>query len=210
MKAIYYPEVSFKVLCIPEILKEIYIDRVFAKLKPCNVILDVGANIGLTAMYLKDFGKRVYAIEPATDLLESLYQNIKSFDNVAASNIAISDKNCTCSLYLNDENRTMNSLVWNTGKGETVECKTFAQFMTEHRIEEVDFCKLDVEGAEEAILLGEGFTNVANRIKSLLVEFHDRNKVQTLLDHMFHLGYKVESVPATSMLYWFEQKRNGG
>ena len=205
MKAIYYPNVSFESLCIPHILKEIYIDKVFSKLKPCNVILDVGANIGLTAMYLKDFGKEVYAIEPATDLLESLYQNIMEFDNVAGFNLAISDKNCTCMLHLNEQNRTMNSLVWNTDKGETVECKTFAQFMADYQIEEVDFCKLDVEGAEEAILLGEGFTGVCKSIKSLLVEFHDKNRVQFLLDHMFHLGYKIENVPASSLLYWFSR-----
>lgn len=207
MKAIYYPDVPFNSLFIPEILREIYIDKVFAKLRPCNVILDVGANIGLTAMYLKDFGKTVYAIEPAAEhyraLLKNAYENQR--DNILCYNLAISDKNCTCSLFLNDQNRTMNSLVWNTGKGETVRCVTFAQFMAENHIEEIDFCKLDVEGAEEAILLGEGFTSVCKSIKSLLVEFHVRDRVQFLRTHMFNLGYKSETVQANALLFWFER-----
>jgi FkbM family methyltransferase len=209
MKAIYMPDVPFESLFVPHILKEIYIDKVFANLKPCNVIMDVGANIGLTAMYLKDFGKEVYAIEPSEMHYKALLANSQKaplVTNIHCYQLAISDKNCTCSLYLNDQNRTMNSLVWNTGKGEAVECKTFAQFMVDNLIEEVDFCKLDVEGAEEAILLGEGFTSVCKSIKSLLVEFHNKNKVPTLLDHMFALGYKIENVPANALLYWFSRE----
>lgn len=206
MKSLWYPDCNFESLFIPHILKEIYIDKVFAKLKPCNVIMDVGANIDLTAMYLKDFGKMVYAIEPATEhysaLLKNTYEN--QWNNVLCYNMAISDKNCTCSLFLNDQNRTMNSLVWNTGKGETVRCVTFAQFMTENHIEEIDFCKLDVEGAEEAILLGEGFTSVCKSIKSLLVEFHSLQHTALLL-HMKNLGYNYYPIPANSMLYWFER-----
>jgi FkbM family methyltransferase len=204
MNAIYYPDAPFKSLCIPEILKEIYIDKVFAKLKPCNVILDVGANIGLTAMYLKDFGKTVYAIEPNPMFLDALRQNAKSI-NIFCCPCAIAESNGERMLYLNDENRTMNSLVWESGNGTMVMCKTFSQFMTEQRIEEIDFVKLDVEGAEEEILLSEGFTGVCKSIKSLLVEFHDRNRIDFLLDHMYHLGYKVEVMQSQAMLFWFER-----
>jgi FkbM family methyltransferase len=208
MNAIYYPDVPFKSLCIPEILKEIYIDKVFSRLKPCNIIMDVGANIGLTAMYLKDFGKTVYAVEPAIGHYFTLTKNCSEnkWINVIPVNAAISYKAEHAQLYINRENRTMNSLVWQQGaEKETVWCRTFTQFMTENRIEEVDFVKLDVEGAEEKILLGDGFTGVCKCIKSLLVEFHDRSRVDFLLDHMFHLGYKIETVQANALLYWFER-----
>ena len=60
MPAIYYPNVEFRSLYIPHILKEIYLDEVFSRVdRPCNVVLDIGANIGLTAMYLKDFSNKV-------------------------------------------------------------------------------------------------------------------------------------------------------
>lgn len=204
MKAIYYPDVPFKSLCIPEILKEIYIDKVFSRLKPCNIIMDVGANIGLTAMYLKDFAEKVLAIEPCQKHYLALLSNVAS-EEIICFNYAIADRNGTFNLYLNENNRTMNSLVWQSGSVEVVRCLTFAQFMTENRIEDVDFVKLDVEGAEERILLSEGFTGVCRCIKSLLVEFHDRNRIEFLLDHMFSLGYKIETVQSQAMLYWFER-----
>jgi FkbM family methyltransferase len=226
MNAIFYPDVPFESLYIPHILKEIYIDKVFAKVKPCNVIVDVGANIGLTAMYLRNFAKKVYAIEPANIHYECLVENIeyagefltdKTWDNVEPFNIAISKENGFFSLYLNQQNQTMHSLVWKNefiqpigdGKGgyskQFVNCKTFARFMNDEKIETIDFCKLDVEGAEEAILLGEGFISVADRIKSLLVEFHNPSRVSFLLDHMTMIGYLYENVPADSILYWFER-----
>jgi FkbM family methyltransferase len=210
MNAIYYPDVPFKSLYIPEILKEIYIDKVFSRLKPCNIIMDVGANIGLTAMYLKDFGKTVYAIEPELRHFEALLQNAITLgengrDNIEPFHGAISDYTGTEKLFINEENRTMNSLVWQHGISVKVHCWTFAQFMTKNRIEDVDFVKLDVEGAEEKILMGDGFTGVCKCIKSLLVEFHDRSRVDFLLDHMFHLGYKIETVQANALLYWFER-----
>ena len=207
MRAIYLPEVPFESLYVPHILKEIWIDKVFRHLKPCNVIVDVGANIGLTAMYLKDFGKQVYALEPATIHFDTLLQNayLNQWQNVIPRKMAISDKNGSARLSLNAENRTMNSLVWNNYDGETVRCLTFAQFMTEERIETIDFCKLDVEGAEEAILTGEGFTGVCKSIKSLLVEFHDFNAGRRILNHMVFLGYNYEKVQAEATLYWFER-----
>ena len=205
MKAIYLPEVPFESLYVPHILKEIYIDKVFKHLKPCDVIVDVGANIGLTAMYLRDFGKQVYALEPATIHFDTLLQNayLNEWQNIIPRKLAISDKNGNARLSLNTENRTMNSLVWNNYDGETVRCLTFAQFMTEERIETIDFCKLDVEGAEEAILMGEGFTGVCKSIKSLLVEFHFAHEAARILDHMLKIGYDYEPVPADAMLYYF-------
>jgi FkbM family methyltransferase len=207
MKAIYLPEVPFESLYVPHILKEIYIDKVFKHLKPCDVIVDVGANIGLTAMYLKDFGKQVYALEPATIHYDTLLQNayMNQWHNVIPRKMAISHITTQARLSLNPENRTMNSLVWDNYDGEMVKCKTFADFMGGENIETIDFCKLDVEGAEEAILLGDGFTLVAPRIKSLLVEFHDFNITRSLLNHMVRLGYNYDKVPAEAILYWFER-----
>ena len=209
MKAIFFPDVPFESLYIPHILKEIYIDKVFAKVKPCDVIVDVGANIGLTVMYLRKFAKKVYAIEPSSEhfvaLSDNLYYN--EWRNVRIDKMAISYKTGHFPLFINDQNRTMNSLVWpQVGGSEKVFCDTFAGLMNSKDIETIDFCKLDVEGAEEDILTGEGFISVADRIKSLLVEIHYPSRVNYLLGHMTKLGYTWENVPADSILYWFERQ----
>lgn len=62
-------------------------------------------------------------------------------------------------------------------------------FLSENNIESVDFMKLDVEGAEEMILRGEGFLNVKDKIRCILMEFHYPNWMDLAL-HLVGLGYK--------------------
>jgi FkbM family methyltransferase len=207
MKAIYLPDVPFRSLYVPEILKEIYIDKVFNKLQKCNVIMDVGANIGLTAMFLRDHCNKVYAIEPSPEHFQALTENKTKNDwgNVEVFNLAMSHKKERATFYQDDWNRTTHSLCKRSGNSLTVECTTFADFMAENKIDQVDFCKLDVEGAEEPILRGEGFMSVAPRIKNLLIEFHEANRVTGIINHMVTLGYNWENVPANAIIYWFER-----
>jgi len=58
---------GFEQSYIPIILKEIYIDRVYAPFlegRSDLTIVDAGANVGLTAMYFSQFARRVIALEP--------------------------------------------------------------------------------------------------------------------------------------------------
>jgi FkbM family methyltransferase len=208
LKAIYYPDVNFRSLYIPEILKEMYIDGVFKKVKPCDVIMDVGANIGLTAMYLKDLAKQVYAVEPSPEHYEALCANAmkNEWKNVSVHNFAMSDKVGMAEFYQDDWNRTTHSLLKRSGNAIQVPCMTFSSFLSTMSIDQVAFCKLDVEGAEDAILFEEGFISVAPRIKSLLIEFHVAARVPAILQHMFELGYQWENVPSNAIIYWFERK----
>jgi FkbM family methyltransferase len=209
MPAIYYPNVEFRSLYIPHILKEIYLDEVFSRVdRPCNVVLDIGANIGLTAMYLKDFSNKVYAVEPSTEHFEALTENgyKNGWKNVIPYKAAISHESGMRAFYLDDWNRTTHSLIKHSGRAENVQCLTFADFMFHFEIDTVDFCKLDVECAEEAILRGEGFISVAPRIKSILIEFHDAQQVPGILQHMSNLGYSYENIKADAIIYMFKRK----
>jgi len=209
MPAIYYPNTEFRSLYIPHILKEIYLDEVFSRVdRPCNVVLDIGANIGLTAMYLKDFSNVVHAIEPSSEHYEALTENVtkNNWPNVKTCKAAISHESGMRTFYLDDWNRTTHSLVKRSGRTENVQCMTFADFMFHYEIDTVDFCKLDVEGAEEAILKGEGFISVAPRIKSILIEFHNAQQVTAILQHMSDLGYLWKHVPADAIIYMFKRR----
>jgi len=79
MNAIFYNdwESSF----IPDILKEIYTDKIYAPYflgKKDLTILDLGANIGLTTTYFSQFGK-VYSVEPAKETFEVLKHTIEFY-----------------------------------------------------------------------------------------------------------------------------------
>ena len=123
-----------------------------------ETILDVGANFGEISLYFSRTlpGSRIYAVEPSTPNLEILRLNMQaqlfSVDNVTIIPKALADQCMPLSLTLNS--RAENQLVTDGMKEagaevETVECLTIDALLVEYGIGEVDFCKIDIEGAED-------------------------------------------------------------
>ena len=178
LKALFYPDVPFESLYIPYIYKEIYLEGVYIDIfntRKDMVVIDVGANIGIVTQYMRDFAKKVYSIEPASEHFEALKKNVEfnNWTNVVPINAAIADKDGEMTLNLHAGNRTCHSLTQTYGQGgEKVKTICFETLFKEQKIDKVDFMKFDVEGAEEMILMGESFTKMAPKINALEVEFH--------------------------------------
>ncbi len=204
LKATFYPDIPFKDLYIPHIYKETYFDKIYAGIfgnKKDMVIIDVGANIGLVTRFMRDYAKIVYSIEPSPENFEALKKNVEfnKWNNVVPFNFALSDKNGKANFNIWLQNRTGNSLVYNYGGGGVckvveVNTKRFDTFFTENNIGEVDFVKFDVEGAEDMILYSDGFKNVVDKIKSIMIEFHfakrDKLRTDNLAKHVASFGFK--------------------
>ena len=63
MQAFYFND--FKNTYMPEILKEIYREKVYDPyIKKDSVIVDFGANLGLWTYFASDFAKKLYSVEP--------------------------------------------------------------------------------------------------------------------------------------------------
>src|SRR3990167_4735775 len=102
LKALFYPgDVPFDSLFIPAIFHEIHYDAIYLdvvtvldKEKKDPVIVDVGANIGITVQYFREHAKKVYAIEPSTEHFEALSKNkeFNHWDNVELFKYAIADR----------------------------------------------------------------------------------------------------------------------
>ena len=204
LKATFYPDLPFRNLYIPHIYKEIYFDKIYTdvfKNKKDMVIIDVGANIGIVTRFMRDFAKVVYAIEPSPENFEALKKNVEfnKWDNVVPLNFAITDKDGKANFNIWLKNRTGNSLVYDFGGGKNrkvveVDTKRLDTFFAENNIKEVDFVKLDVEGAEDMILYSDGFKNIVNKIKAIMVELHfarsDKPRVNRLIQHILGFGFK--------------------
>ncbi len=218
--AIFYPiednfgtEIPFRDLYIPEIFKEIYIEGiytdVFNEVKPNSMtIISVGANLGLVTHFMRPFAKKIYAFEPASDNFEALKQNkeYNQWDNVEIYHEAISGNDGEATLRLYEKNRTSHSLVIlpdnKNPHTEKVKTTTFATFFKEYKIDEVDFIKFDVEGAEEMILFSNGFVSVADKIKAIEVEFHFPNFMK-IVEHMMRLGFKAKRYECMAVIFLF-------
>ena len=214
MNAIYYPteingvKIPFDSLYLPYIWKEIYFDSLYVDIvngKKDMTIIDVGANIGLVTMYLKDYAKRLFAIEPSSEHFKCLERNIidNGWSNCSAHNIAIADKNGEMTLNTLSSNRTCHSLINDYKQGgEKVKTIKMDTFFEENKIEKCDFMKFDVEGAEDMILRSEGFRKVKDKIDAIEVEFHYPT-FPNLVKYMIGLGYTARRYDSSAIVILF-------
>ncbi len=178
MKALFFYD--FENSYIPQILEEIYIKQVykpFLEGQKDLTIVDIGANIGLTSFYFKDFAKKVFSIEPSkqhTECIKALIEQNK-IDNIELYPFAISNENGKTKFYHND-NVTMFSMEDTVNKKndfEEIETLTLDNFMKRAQIDKIDLLKLDVEGSEGKVITSEGFRKVADKIKVIVGEWHN-------------------------------------
>lgn len=211
LKALFFPDVPFDTLFIPWIYKEIYLDGLYVDVLNQNremVIVDVGANIGVTVQHFREYAKKLYAIEPSSEHFEALRQNkeFNKWDNVEVFNMAIAGKDGEVVMHKNDGNRTCNSYVLNySGESQPVKAQTLETFFKENKIDEVDFMKVDVEGAEDDIFRSEAFKNVAPKIKMIEVEFHFPTWTN-LVEYICSLGYEVRRYECSAIVCLFTRK----
>jgi len=213
--ALFYPKeddngnkIPFDNLYIPYIYKEIYFDGVYIDIlngRKDMTIMDIGANIGVTVQHFQPYAKKLYAIEPSPEHFEALKKNkeFNKWDNVELFNLAFADKDGEMTLNFNSANRTCNSLTLNYGQGgTTVKTIAFDTFMEQNKIDVIDFCKFDVEGAEDLILRSEGFKKVCEKIKAIEIEFHFPSW-RLLAQYLESLGYTARVYNTQAIIILF-------
>lgn len=210
MQALFYPDGRFSSSAIHKIFREIYFEKIYKEAlegKRDLTIIDIGANIGLTVQWLKGHAKQIYAIEPASENYEVLNKNIEfnKWDNVIPIKAAIAEKDGEMDLSLNPTNTTTHSFFFKHDHGsEKVRVMTFETLFKENNIEVADFVKLDIEGYEDMVLLGDDFKKMSEKIKMIEIEFHGQN-LDKIMKRMNDLGYKNKQIKSTAIIYLFEK-----
>lgn len=215
--ALFYPKgtpekpIDFDSLYIPYIYREIYFEGIYIDVlneQKDMTIIDVGANCGVVTQHMRPHAKKIYAIEPSSEHFEALKKNkeFNNWDNVELFNCAIADKDGEMQLNKLENNRTCHSLILDYGQKDTETVKTvaFDTFFKENNIQEVDFIKFDVEGAEDLILRSDGFRNIAQRVKAIEVEFHFPNW-QELVKYMIQLGFQARQYQSSAKIVLFSR-----
>jgi FkbM family methyltransferase len=175
------PEDRVQDLFYDVFIKKSYTRPVFYRPKPEDTVLDLGANIGLFAIYLSSRapGIRVHCFEPSSDTRKRLVQNIKH--NALGSTVTVHPY-----AVFNDRCRKMlfhgpytgwNSLMTKAGalahaSAEEVECIPLPAVFDCCRVVFFDCVKVDVEGSELEILESTDSSTLA-RIGRIVIECHN-------------------------------------
>lgn len=166
---VYFPDAASYLFTRTEIFdKEIYC---FDTGNPKPLIIDAGANIGLASIYLKlRFPEaRVIAFEPDEDIARFYKKNIQSFGFEGVDliqkglwstegNLKFSSEGADAGSFIDSESKTANVI--------SIPVTTLSPYLNQ----KVDFLKIDIEGAELAVL--EECRERLPMIERLFVEYH--------------------------------------
>jgi FkbM family methyltransferase len=165
-------------------LKEIFIDKIYAqKLPPGAVILDCGANIGLSVIYLKEKfpDAIIHAFEPDSQNFELLEKNVSSFNyqNVHLHKEAIWKENTI--LNFSGE-ASMSSHIDATDQNGI---KVRAVRLRDYLEKPVNFLKIDIEGAEYEVICD--IADKLHLVDHLFLEYHGRFDQHNELSQIFSI-----------------------
>ena len=147
-----------------------------------GTVVDIGANSGSFVAYaLKKEAGWVIAVEPGRKAFQNL-KNVYGIDypNVFLDDRAIGGETKEVTLYSNRDNSTISSIrevdikKSNEGlpfEGNKVQMITLDQLFEQHKLEEVNLVKIDVEGAEYDIIVHANIENL-KKVKTWLIEYH--------------------------------------
>ncbi len=160
--------------------------RLAGVLKPGMTVIDIGANMGLYTMFAaKRIGPtgKVVALEPSKREFGRLETHVRlnGLGNVHCLQTAVGREVGTATLKVAEEWNAGHNTLGDFGypetrleRTETVDIHTLDDLMESLNIKKVDIIKLDVEGAEEAVLDGAART-LANHRPKILVEMSERS-----------------------------------
>lgn len=172
------------------------------------LIIDCGANIGVSVLEWKTRwpGSQVICFEPDPFAFAVLHQNIERNDvpGVRCIQAAIADFDGRTELFgeirIGGDARG-NSIdpAWGQrDRSDVVEvpCRRLAPFLTKDR---VDFLKMDIEGAEQSVLIDSA--GELESVEAIYVEVHqtdrsrDRNSSQAIAKLLVDAGFSIENEP---------------
>jgi FkbM family methyltransferase len=145
---------------------------------PPRVIVDAGANIGLTSVFYanKYPNARVIAIEPERSNYQLLEKNAADYANITCVRAALWRSDTTVTIADPGSGNWGFQMVEKAGKARSSEVEgiTVDSLMVRLGIDYIDFFRVDIEGAEQEV-----FGNASpwiDRVGVIAIELHDRLK----------------------------------
>lgn len=165
------------------------------------LVFDVGANVGqFLDEFLKEFGENItcYTFEPAEKTFEGLVAHFKGKPCVLPFKNGFGKEEGEIILYSNHDLSTIASLypIYDMEENtvmtikERIKLRTIDNFCEEHGIKQIDYLKIDVEGAELDVLKGAVRMISERRVPFVQFEFGPNNMSARVYMRDFWLALK--------------------
>ncbi len=144
-----------------------------------SVIVDAGANIGLTSIYFANRfpDAKVFAIECEASNFRLLKRNVAAYDNIVPIHAALWGTDGEIEIvdtglgHWGFMTRTKNA---DSANSSCVRAITLSALLHEHGLSHVDLLKIDIEGAEREVF--ETCASWIGSVDTVIAELHDRLK----------------------------------
>ncbi len=189
-------------------------------MRPGDVVLDCGANMGFFSALAARRGCRAFAFEPSRYIRDTyLTRNAKLNGNVEVLPYALSDQREELRFLVERSNIGSSKRTDNAqGKAlaaapsedvETVEAVTIDDFVAERGLERVDFIKADIEGSERLMLRGAKNVLAKFAPKLSICTYHLPDDPRVLRDIILASQPRYRIVQGEQKLYaWVSEPDN--
>lgn len=161
-----------------------------------KVIIDVGANVGYSALYFAHVYKesRIFAIEPEKNNFYYLQENCQLESRISCHNFALFNSNGFVNL-INEHDLSCAYRFDATVVSDTVvESRSFSSFMEAFWLEKIDILKIDIEWTEKIIFSDKASQIWLKNVHVIIIELHDRfipGSAKVFFDSISFMNYEL-------------------
>lgn len=174
-------------------------DKPGFEINDTDIIIDVGAHIGLFTLFASQFCKHgtIYCFEPIKENFDLLLSNLQlnKIINVKPYNIAISKQAGNVTIYLNRDESGHSMHVLGT-KSVQIESNSLKNIIDHNNLEKCDLIKMDCEG-EEYEIINSLPPDYFRKINKMCIEYHFATDKPHLVENMIKklktLSYDISS-----------------
>ena len=180
------------------ILQEIFEERIYSDYFPFYqkaIVVDIGGHYGYFSLFAHKnlhTDSKIYSFEPSLHNFKCLNENIRvnNINNIISHNLAIGqhDGKSNLNISLNFNHSIIPALHQNNSRDVII--KRLDQVIREHKIDKIDFLKIDCEGSEYDIL--DSLTSESfEKINVISLEFHDLKSTIYTADYIISVLNKA-------------------
>lgn len=145
------------------------------KTEEVKVIVDLGANIGLSVLYFKEKYPQamIIAVEPEKENYDLMLRNLAGLPDIHCMNNAVWNTNKTLGVFDNGGGE-YSYLVKEQDRDERAAiCSvTINEIIEKHQLLKIDLLKIDIEGSEKELFSGN-YASWLPKVRCIVIEVHD-------------------------------------